>query len=99
MGRVQARFRDLPHYHLHKGYLPGTLERDGFPRQIAYLHIDLNTAPVGVACLERLFDAVVPGGVIVFDDYGVFRRQKDAEDAFLPSAITTSWNYRRARAW
>ena len=39
---VQARFGGLPHYHLHKGYLPGTLDRDGFPDRIAYLHIDLN---------------------------------------------------------
>jgi len=32
-----------------------------------------------------LFDCVVPGGIIVFDDYGfyLFRRQKEAEDAFM----------------
>jgi len=82
---VQARFSDLSHYHLHKGYLPGTLDRDGFPERIAYLHIDLNVAPAEIACLERLFDRVVPGGMIVFDDYGwkVFHRQKEAEDAFF----------------
>jgi hypothetical protein len=82
---VRARFADLPHYHLHKGYLPGTLDRDGFPEHIAYLHIDLNVAQVEIACLERLFDRVVPGGMIVFDDYGwkVFHRQKEAEDAFF----------------
>ncbi|MSP02596.1 MAG: methyltransferase [Acetobacteraceae bacterium] len=82
---VEARFRDLPHYHLHKGYLPGTLDRDGYPDRIAYLHIDLNVANVEIACLERLFDRVVSGGVVVFDDYGwkVYHRQKDAEDAFF----------------
>ena len=82
---VQARFRDLAHYHLHKGYLPGTLEHGDLPDRIAYLHIDLNVAPVEIACLDRLFDRVVPGGVIVFDDYGwkVYHRQKAAEDAFF----------------
>ncbi|MEJ0016636.1 MAG: TylF/MycF/NovP-related O-methyltransferase [Acetobacteraceae bacterium] len=82
---VQERFRDLPHYHLHKGYLPETLDRDGYPEQIAYLHIDLNVAPAEIACLERLFDRVVSGGVVVFDDYGwkVYHRQKDAEDGFF----------------
>lgn len=82
---VQARFRALSHFHLHKGYLPETLERDGFPDRIAYLHIDLNVAPVEIACLNHLYDRVVPGGVIVFDDYGwkAFHRQKDAEDAFF----------------
>jgi O-methyltransferase len=82
---VHSRFADLPYFHLHRGFLPGTLQRDGFPNRIAYLHMDLNVAPVEVACLEVLFDHVVPGGVIVFDDYGwkVYRRQKDAEDAFF----------------
>jgi hypothetical protein len=82
---VEARFHDLPHYHLHKGYLPGTLDRDGFPDRIAYLHLDLNVAPAEIACLERLFDRVVPGGMIIFDDYGwkVYHRQKSAEDAFF----------------
>lgn len=82
---VQARFRDLPHYHLHKGYLPATLDRDGAPERIAYLHVDLNVAAVEIAVLERLFDRVVSGGMIVFDDYGwkVFHRQKAAEDAFF----------------
>ena len=82
---VQARFQNMPHYHLHKGYLPGTLDRDGFPERIAYLHIDLNVASVEIACLDRLFDRVVPGAPIVFDDYGwkVYRQQKDAEDAFF----------------
>ena len=83
--RVQARFAGCPHFHLHKGFLPGTFDRDGFPERIAYLHIDLNTAPVEVACLDRLFPHVVPGGVIVLDDYGwqAFHRQKEAEDAFF----------------
>jgi hypothetical protein len=82
---VRDRFQPLAHYHLHKGYLPGTLDRDGMPDRIAYLHIDLNVAPVEIACLDRLFDRVVPGGVVIFDDYGwkVFHRQKDAEDAYF----------------
>ena len=82
---VQARFSGLGHFHLHKGFLPGTLARDGYPDRIAYRHIDLNVAPVEIACLNHLFDNVVPGGIILFDDYGwkVFHRQKDAEDAFF----------------
>lgn len=82
---VQARFRHTPHIHLHKGYLPDTLDRDGFPAQIAYLHIDLNVASAEIACLDRLFDRMVPGAPIVFDDYGwkVFHRQKMAADTFF----------------
>ena len=82
---VQARFQDMPHIHLHKGYLPATLDHDGFPPRIAYLHIDLNVASAETACLERLFDRLVPGAPIIFDDYGwkVFHRQKVAADAFF----------------
>jgi O-methyltransferase len=82
---VQARFQDMPHIHLHKGYLPDTLDRDGFPLDIAYLHIDLNVAAAEIACLDRLFDRLVPGAPIVFDDYGwkVFHSQKTAADTFF----------------
>lgn len=82
---VQARFAAMPHIHLHKGFLPGTLDHEGAPARIAYLHIDLNVASVEIACLERLFDRVVPGGVVIFDDYGwkPFRLQKEAEDTFF----------------
>ena len=82
---VRDRFAPLPHFHVHQGFLPDTLDRDGYPDRIAYLHIDLNVAPVEIACLDRLFDRVVPGGIIIFDDYGwkVYHRQKDAEDAYF----------------
>jgi hypothetical protein len=35
--------------------------------------------------LERLFDRVLPGGIVVFDDYGwkMFHEQKQAEDDFM----------------
>jgi O-methyltransferase len=38
-----------------------------------------------VETLERLFDRVVPSGMIVLDDYGwlVLNEQKRAEDAFF----------------
>jgi hypothetical protein len=55
------------------------------PEKIAFLHLDLNNASAELGALELLFDRVVPGGSIVFDDYGwhVYRAQKLAEDAFL----------------
>lgn len=55
------------------------------PERIAYLHIDLNSANAKISVLEVLFDRVVSGGVIVFDDYGwkSFSRQREAEDRFM----------------
>lgn len=46
------------------------------------MHIDLNQAPAEIATLDALFDRVVPGGMIILDDYEMFfyRAQKFAED-------------------
>jgi O-methyltransferase len=81
---VRARFADRSDVKITTGFLPSILEQL-CPDQISYLHIDLNSPAAEVGCLERLFDRVVPGGVIVFDDYGwdIFRAQRIAEDAFF----------------
>ncbi len=46
---------------------------------------DLNNAPAEIGALDRLFDRVSPGGIVLFDDYGwlAYRAQKDAEDPWL----------------
>jgi O-methyltransferase len=81
---VVARFAAHPEIVITKGFLPRAL--DGVaPAKIAFLHIDLNAATAEVGCLDTLFDRVVPGGLIVFDDYGwsAYRKQKEAEDAWM----------------
>jgi hypothetical protein len=81
---VVARFATIPNIRVTRGYLPEALAL-ACPERIAYLHIDLNSPSAEIGCLERLFDRVVPGAPIVFDDYGwhSFRPQKQAEDAFF----------------
>lgn len=58
---------------------------EGCPEKIAYLHIDLNQAPAEIATLDALFERVVPGGMIILDDYEMFfyRAQKTAEDSWF----------------
>lgn len=79
--RVKERFSRYPNVKIFKGFLPDVLS-EGSPEKIAYLHIDLNQAPAEIATLEVLFDRVVPGGMIILDDYEMFfyRAQKYAED-------------------
>lgn len=82
---VQQRFANYPQTRLIKGFLPDSFAQ-GAPERVAYLHIDLNNAPGELAALEVLFDRVVPGGIIVLDDYewaGVYRSQKKAEDPWF----------------
>ncbi|MBN1141287.1 MAG: tetratricopeptide repeat protein [Deltaproteobacteria bacterium] len=82
--QVVARFKGYPNVKIFKGELPSILEQ-GSPEKIAYLHIDLNQAPAEIGTLETLFDRVVPGGMIILDDYEMvfYRAQKLAEDQWF----------------
>jgi hypothetical protein len=55
--------------------------------RIAYLHIDMNCSPPEVAAVDYLWDRLVPGALIVLDDYAFvgFRQQKLAMDALAES--------------
>jgi O-methyltransferase len=82
--RVQEKFQAYPQVRLMKGLIPKVFE-DGYPERIAYLHIDMNQAPAEIAALEQLFDRIVPGGILILDDYEwtAYRAQKLAEDAWF----------------
>jgi len=82
---IQARFAGYDNVRLVKGLLPQSLEGNS-PDKIALLHIDLNSAEFEIKVLDALFDRVVPGGMVVLDDYewsGQYRLQKIAEDAWF----------------
>jgi O-methyltransferase len=79
--QVQAKFAGYPQVHVIQGAIPGSLEGNSPPR-IAYLHIDMNQASAEVAALDVLFERMVPGGILILDDYewSFYRDQKLAED-------------------
>jgi O-methyltransferase len=81
---VIGKFADFPNIRVVRGVVPDVLS-EAAPDRIAFMHIDLNSATAEIGALEILFDRVVSGGAIVFDDYGwhLFRKQKEAEDAFM----------------
>jgi hypothetical protein len=83
--RVQRKFAGYPQVHIVKGLIPDSF-RDQCPDRVAYLHIDLNQAPAEIAALDHMFDRVVPGGMVILDDYewsGIYRPQKLAEDEWF----------------
>lgn len=83
--RVRKKFSTYPQVKLIEGMIPQVFEND-CPERIAYLHIDLNQAPAEIAALEHLFDRMVPGGMLILDDYewsGYYRAQKLAEDPWF----------------
>jgi O-methyltransferase len=83
--KVRERFAGYDQVRVVAGLIPDVFA-EHCPERVAYLHIDLNDAEAEIATLEHLFDRVVPGGVVVFDDYewaGIYRPQKLAEDPWL----------------
>jgi O-methyltransferase len=83
---VIARFANKPYVRVVKGVVPDILN-DISPDKIALLHLDMNSPGPERGALDRLYDKISPGGVLVFDDYGwtIFRRQKESADAFMQS--------------
>lgn len=83
--KVKQRFINYPQVNLVKGLLPDSFA-EGIPESIAYMHIDLNNVEGELAVLDRLFDRVVSGGIIIMDDYewsGIYRPQKKGEDPWF----------------
>jgi len=66
---VVERFKDVEQVQVHKGILPDILRSTSI-EGIRFLHMDLNVAEAESLTLEELFPKIVPGGVIILDDYG-----------------------------
>ena len=82
--QVRQGFEVFPNVQIIKGEVPKSFEQ-GAPEKIAYLHIDMNNPAAEVGALERLYERVEPGAMIIFNDYGwrAYREQKLAEDRFF----------------
>jgi hypothetical protein len=65
-----------------KGLFQETLPVTSISR-IALLHIDGDWYESVKVCLDSLYDKVVPGGLIQFDDYGYWQGARKAVDEFL----------------
>ena len=49
------------------------------------MHIDVDVYEPTKYCIEQLYDKVVPGGLVVFDDYSVVTGATKAIDEFITS--------------
>ena len=71
--------------HFNKGYIPELFNTADNPDTLALLMIDLNSAIPTMKTLEFFYDRIVPGGVILFDDYSWigYENTKEYADQFL----------------
>ena len=84
--RAQQNFAAYPNVRLVRGKIPDTLSSVEIER-VAYLSIDMNIEYPEREALAHFWPKLVPGGIVVFDDYGWLshHRQKDSHDAFAAS--------------
>lgn len=82
--RVREKFSIYPNVKLVQGEIPSTLDQVQAER-IAFLHLDLNIAYPELQTLERFWDRISPGGVILLDDYNqrLHMHQKGLIDVFV----------------
>jgi hypothetical protein len=79
-GYVRDRFAGHPNVKVIQGAVPDSFSQ-GLPEKIAFAHIDMNNAPAEIGALDALESRLVPGAVIVLDDFGAlpYRAQHIAE--------------------
>lgn len=84
--QVLETFKGFP-VKIIKGAVPDTLPEVTAAR-IAYLSVDMNCVQPETDALHYFWDRIVPGGIIILDDYGycnAYMDQKHAHDAFARS--------------
>jgi O-methyltransferase len=75
---------DPAHLHLHAGWFQDTLPvARAAVGPIALLRLDGDWYASTKVCLDNLFDQVVPGGMVTFDDYGAYEGCRKAVDEFF----------------
>lgn len=80
--QVQAHFQQFKAAKLIRGTIPATLSQVATSK-VAYLSIDMNCAEPEVAALDHFWPKLVPGAIVLLDDYAFaepYRRQKEAID-------------------
>lgn len=69
-------------------------------KEISLLRLDTDTYDTTKFELENLYDRVVPGGVVIIDDYGyTFGCKKAVDDFIEPRSVLLQRINRNVRAW
>jgi O-methyltransferase len=83
---VKAKFRNHPYVKIIKGSVPESFAH-GFPKKIAFAHIDMNHPVAEEGALKHVLPVLSKGGIVIFDDYGWwgYSAQKIALDPVIHS--------------
>lgn len=77
-------FARYPNIHVIRGRVPEILGERA-PQEVAFLHLDMNSADAESGALEFFFERLSPGAFVLLDDYGAryYREQKLVADEFF----------------
>ncbi|MDR2186694.1 MAG: TylF/MycF family methyltransferase [Azonexus sp.] len=75
---VKNNFSEWPGAVIVQGAVPDTLVEIN-STEITYLHLDMNCVLPEVAALDYLWDRLIPGAIVLFDDYAYFGYQPQKE--------------------
>jgi predicted O-methyltransferase YrrM len=80
--RIRTNFAEWRGVHVTPGRVPDVLPQI-IAQQVAFLHIDMNSAAPERAALEYFWPKLAPGAIVLFDDYchGGCELQTEALDA------------------
>jgi hypothetical protein len=92
--QATANFAPWPRCKLVRGIVPAALAAFPAQQRVAYLSIDMNIVLPEMAAIEFFWDKLVPGAVVLLDDYGwsTHTEQRVAFDAFARAHGTTILN-------
>ncbi|MDR2598084.1 MAG: TylF/MycF family methyltransferase [Treponema sp.] len=79
-------YKKFQNIYLIKGFIPDTFFgyfEEKPATQIALLHIDVDVYEATKTCLDNLYERVVKGGIIIFDDYGQVEGATKAINEFI----------------
>ena len=81
---VKNTFSKYKNVKMVKGPVPDTLNKFSGDK-VCYLALDMNSVIPEIAAMRYFWDKIVPGGVVILDDYGWkhHEEQKDAIDNFV----------------
>jgi hypothetical protein len=81
--QVKRLFQAYSNVHIIRGSVPDTFDQSA-PNAVAFLHIDMNAAVPERAAIEFFWDRLVPGAIVVLDDYAwvACHAQKVSMDQF-----------------
>ena len=82
-----ANLKSFPFIRLYQGWIPSRFS-DIAARRFSFVHIDVDIYEPTRDSLEFFYDRMVPGGIIVCDDYG-FITCPGAKQAFDEFAVNT----------